>query len=139
MWSLKIVYHFWMRIFSGRVPVCAASSFFRSPTVSSSLHLTRIFFPSRSLHMTCQRDGERARKRARVKCGSERSARLARRARRDGGAAAARADLYHVRAATGARSASREHCAAENETLRAQGPGGGTLFLLLRELPLCWS
>ena len=65
MWSLKIVYHFWMRIFSGRVPVCAASSFFRSPTVSSSLHLTRIFFPSRSLHMTCQRDGERARKRAR--------------------------------------------------------------------------
>ena len=28
--------------------------------------------------------------------------------------------------------------AAENETLRSQGPGG-TLFLLLRELPLCWS
>jgi hypothetical protein len=27
------------------VPVCAATSFFKSPTVSSSLHFTRIFFP----------------------------------------------------------------------------------------------
>ena len=27
MWSLKMVYHFWMRIFSGRVPLCAATSF----------------------------------------------------------------------------------------------------------------
>ena len=33
------------------VPVCAASSFFRSPTVSSGLHLTRIFLPRRSLQM----------------------------------------------------------------------------------------
>jgi hypothetical protein len=40
-----MLYHFWMRSFSGRVPVCAATSFFRSPMVSSSLHLTRIFFP----------------------------------------------------------------------------------------------
>jgi len=34
-------HHFWIRIFSGRVPVCAATSFLRSPMVSSSLHLTR--------------------------------------------------------------------------------------------------
>jgi hypothetical protein len=65
MWSLKMLYHFWMRIFSGRVPeppaprrqsrggaaaahttalaafhnapVCAAISFFKSPMVSSPL------------------------------------------------------------------------------------------------------
>ena len=42
-----MLYHFWMRSFSGRVPVCAATSFFRSPMVSSSLHLTRIFLPWR--------------------------------------------------------------------------------------------
>lgn len=41
-----------MRSFSGRVPVCAATSFFKSPMVSSSLHLTRIFFP-------CDEKGER--------------------------------------------------------------------------------
>jgi len=33
--------HFWMRIFSGRVPVCAATSFLRSPMVSSSLQRQR--------------------------------------------------------------------------------------------------
>ena len=31
------MYHFWMRIFSGLVPICAATSFLRSPMVSSSL------------------------------------------------------------------------------------------------------
>ncbi len=40
------------RIFSGLVPVCAATSFFKSPMVSSSLHFTRIFFPRRSLRIT---------------------------------------------------------------------------------------
>lgn len=35
------MYHFWIRILSGRVPVWAATSFFRSPIVSSSLHFTR--------------------------------------------------------------------------------------------------
>eukprot|EP00001_Collodictyon_triciliatum_P056865 10133_5 len=44
MWSLML-YHFWRRIFSARVPVCAAMSFLRSPIVSSALHLTRTFFP----------------------------------------------------------------------------------------------
>ena len=39
-------------IFSGLVPVCAATSFFKSPIVSSSLHLTLTFFPSLSLRMT---------------------------------------------------------------------------------------
>lgn len=34
-----MVYHFWILIFSGRVPVWAATSFFRSPMVSSSLHV----------------------------------------------------------------------------------------------------
>ena len=43
---------FWMRIFSGLVPTCAAMSFLRSPMVSSSFTLTRTFFPSRSLQMT---------------------------------------------------------------------------------------
>ena len=85
--------------------------------------------------MTCQRDGERARKRARVKCGSERSARLARRARRDGGAAAARADLYHVRAATGARGQRLASTAAENETLRAQGPAEARSFCCCESCP----
>ena len=37
MWSLYTLYHFWMRIFSGLVPICAATSFLRSPMVSSSL------------------------------------------------------------------------------------------------------
>lgn len=32
-----MVYHFCIRILSGLVPVCAATSFFKSPTVSSSL------------------------------------------------------------------------------------------------------
>ena len=40
------------RIFSGLVPVCAATSFSRSQMVSSSLHFTRIFFPRRSLGIT---------------------------------------------------------------------------------------
>ncbi|XP_022648694.1 uncharacterized protein LOC111260866 [Varroa jacobsoni] len=52
MLSLKIVYHFFRTILSYRVPVCAAISFFRSPTVSSDLHLMRTFLPSRSLHVT---------------------------------------------------------------------------------------
>lgn len=52
MWSLKIVYHFLSTILSQRVPVCAAISFFRSPIVSSGLHLTRTFFPNRSLQVT---------------------------------------------------------------------------------------
>ena len=34
------------------LPHCAATSFFRSPTVSSGLHLTRILRPSRSFKMT---------------------------------------------------------------------------------------
>lgn len=38
--TLYMVYHFWMRIFSGLVPTCAAMSFLRSPIVSSSLHFT---------------------------------------------------------------------------------------------------
>jgi len=50
------------RIFSGLVPVCAATNFFKSPMVSSSLHFTRIFFPSRSFKttsiMTICEDGE---------------------------------------------------------------------------------
>nr|XP_037269720.1 uncharacterized protein LOC119161383 [Rhipicephalus microplus] len=46
-----MVYHFFKTILSHRVPVCAAMSFFRSPIVSSSLHFTRTFFPSRSLHV----------------------------------------------------------------------------------------
>lgn len=41
-----ITYHFWILSFSGRVPNCAAANFLRSPIVSSSLHLTRTFFPS---------------------------------------------------------------------------------------------
>ena len=40
------------RIFSGLVPTCAAINFFRSPMVSSSLHFTLTFFPSRSLQIT---------------------------------------------------------------------------------------
>ena len=52
IWSLNTLYHFCSRIFSGLVPVCAEISFFKSPTVSSGLHFTRIFFPRRSLHMT---------------------------------------------------------------------------------------
>ena len=40
------------RIFSGLVPVCAATNFFKSPMVSSSLHFTRIFFPKRSFKIT---------------------------------------------------------------------------------------
>ena len=40
------------RIFSGLVPVCAATNFFKSPIVSSSLHFTRIFFPKRSFKIT---------------------------------------------------------------------------------------
>ena len=39
-------------IFSGLVPTWAAMSFFKSPTVSSSLHFTRTFFPNRSLQIT---------------------------------------------------------------------------------------
>ena len=35
--TLNTLCHFWMRILSGRVPVWAATSFFRSPMVSSSL------------------------------------------------------------------------------------------------------
>lgn len=41
MLSLKIVYHFFKTILSYFVPVCAAISFFKSPTVSSGLHFTR--------------------------------------------------------------------------------------------------
>lgn len=52
MWSLKIVYHFLSTILSQRVPVCAAINFFKSPIVSSGLHLTRTFLPSRSLQVT---------------------------------------------------------------------------------------
>jgi len=51
IWSLKMVYHFLRTIFSDFVPVWAAISFLRSPIVSSPLHLTRIFFPNRSLHV----------------------------------------------------------------------------------------
>ena len=47
----QMVCHFCRRIFSGRVPICAAISFLRSPTRSSSLHLTRTFLPRRSLAM----------------------------------------------------------------------------------------
>ena len=47
-----MLYHFWIRILSDRVPVCAATSFFRSPMVSSSLHFTLTFFPSRSFSTT---------------------------------------------------------------------------------------
>ena len=57
---------FWMRIFSGLVPTCAAMSFLRSPMVSSSFTLTRTFFPSRSLQMisimALRRDGGGRRK-----------------------------------------------------------------------------
>lgn len=52
MWSLKMVYHFFKTIFSHRVPVCAAINFFKSPIVSSGLHLTLTFFPNLSLHVT---------------------------------------------------------------------------------------
>ena len=52
MWSLKIVYHFLRTILFHRVPVWAAISFFKSPMVSSVLHLTRTFFPRRSLQTT---------------------------------------------------------------------------------------
>lgn len=52
MWSLKMVYHFFKTIFSHRVPVCAAINFFKSPMVSSGLHLTLTFFPNLSLHVT---------------------------------------------------------------------------------------
>ncbi|CAD1469947.1 unnamed protein product, partial [Heterotrigona itama] len=38
-------------IFSQCVPVCAAINFFKSPIVSSGLHLTLTFFPRRSLHV----------------------------------------------------------------------------------------
>lgn len=51
MWSLKTVYHFLRTILSYLVPVCAAMSFFKSPTVSSGLHFTRTFFPNRSLQV----------------------------------------------------------------------------------------
>lgn len=47
-----MLYHFWILIFSARVPVWAATSFFKSPIVSSSLHFTRTFFPRRSLSTT---------------------------------------------------------------------------------------
>ncbi|CAL8999540.1 unnamed protein product [Prunus brigantina] len=47
-----MLYHFWIRILSARVPVWAATSFFRSPMVSSSLHFTRTFFPSLSFSTT---------------------------------------------------------------------------------------
>lgn len=43
-----MVYHFWMRIFSGLVPTCAAMSFLRSPIVSSSLHFTLTFRTART-------------------------------------------------------------------------------------------
>ena len=49
---LYTVYHFWIFNFSGRVPSWAAASFFKSPMVSSSLHFTRTFFPSRSFKTT---------------------------------------------------------------------------------------
>lgn len=52
IWSLKTVYHFFKTIFSHLVPVCAAINFFKSPIVSSGLHLTRTFFPRRSLQVT---------------------------------------------------------------------------------------
>ena len=51
MWSLNMVYHFFKMILSQCVPVCAAINFLRSPIVSSGLHLTRTFFPRRSLHV----------------------------------------------------------------------------------------
>lgn len=47
-----IAYHFCNRIFSARVPNCAAANFLRSPTVSLELHLTLTFFPNRSLRIT---------------------------------------------------------------------------------------
>lgn len=37
----RLTYHFFRVIFEGSVPVCAAINFFKSPTVSSELHLTR--------------------------------------------------------------------------------------------------
>lgn len=39
--KLVAAHHFFSWIFEAFVPVCAAMSFFRSPTVSSGLHLTR--------------------------------------------------------------------------------------------------
>lgn len=47
IWSLYTIFHFCRRIFSGRVPVCAAINFFKSPTVSSASHLTRTRRPVR--------------------------------------------------------------------------------------------
>uniref|UniRef100_A0A6B0U819 Putative eukaryotic translation initiation factor 6 eif-6 n=1 Tax=Ixodes ricinus TaxID=34613 RepID=A0A6B0U819_IXORI len=51
MLSLNTVYHFFSTILSHLVPVCAAISFLRSPTVSSELHFTRTFLPSLSLQV----------------------------------------------------------------------------------------
>ena len=60
-----------MRSFSGHVPVCAASSFLRSPIVSSGLHLTRIFLPSRSLQITSiMWDRSRCARRSRLRAGT---------------------------------------------------------------------
>ena len=41
--------YYFVLLFIYLVPVCAATSFFKSPMVSSSLHFTRTFFPRRSL------------------------------------------------------------------------------------------
>lgn len=41
-----------MRDTTARIPVCAATSFFKSPTVSDGLHFTRIFLPRRSFRIT---------------------------------------------------------------------------------------
>ncbi len=50
----NLMWKFWLqtcnRILSARVPVCAAISFFRSPTVSSGLHFTLTFLPNLRFH-----------------------------------------------------------------------------------------
>jgi len=43
------VYHFFKTIFSYLVPVCAATNFLKSPTVSVGLALILTFLPRRSL------------------------------------------------------------------------------------------